>query len=369
MADVLIIGDGPAGLAAAITLKNAGRRVTVVQRKNVSNTIRAGESLTSSAFFSLKELGVAEAFLLAGHLPCYGNSSCWGSKTLHYFDFIQSPKGQGWYIGRPKFNNMLRDKAEEIGVTFIKSSRVPGVSKNSDGTWEYLPGDNNPAVTASTIIDASGRHSWLSRNLGVQRIEGDKQIAVISLINKNQNATISHSLIEAVKDGWWYVAEAGDNKTVCVFFTDPGLHRRTDLLNTDYLHSKKEETIFVKHRVPNYSGHTLLPQLTTAGSSYLSQFSGPGWLATGDAACSMDPLSSHGIAFALRSGIDAGRAVNDTLNGNAAAFVQYDETLHTAIKIYQKKRNGIYLEETRWPDRPYWQRRQKPDVFDRACAL
>jgi flavin-dependent dehydrogenase len=365
MVDALVIGDGTAGIAAAITLAKEGRRVTVVQREIILYPMRAGESLSSSALISLKELDVLDAFLLSGHLPCHGNSSSWGNNQLHYFDFIQSPMGQGWYINRPKFNQMLLAKAAELDVTFITCGRAPALNKNANGTWVYNTGDNNTRVTTRTVIDASGRNSWLSRHLGIKRIEEDKQIAVIGLVETGQNIKILHSLVEAVKDGWWYVAEAGSNKVVCAFFTDPGLHHRDELSDPAYLNLKKEETVFVKYRVPGYPYKSNIPpQLTAAGSSYLSQFSGPGWLAAGDAACAMDPLSSHGIAFALRSGIDAGRAVSNTLNGEQPAFAQYDETLRSAIKIYREKRTGIYRQETRWPDYPYWQKRQKLNVFE-----
>ena len=359
MTDVLILGDGPAGLGAAIILGQKGRKVTVVQRKNSGYNVRAGESLTSSALTSLKELDLAEEFLRDAHEPCHGNSSCWGNNKLSYFDFIQSPNGSGWYVDRPKFNRMLLCKAQITGVDFLASGRTADLVRSPDDTWLYSPGTHDgPAIPARFIIDASGRNSWLSRRLDVQRITEDDQIAVITLLKAEHLVKSYHSLIEAAEDGWWYVADADNITTACVFFTDPGLHKRSDLLDPAYLNFKKEKTLFVKNRIPaNSCPYIGSPALTAAGSVYSAQFSGNGWFVAGDAACSMDPLSSHGISFALRSGIDAGHAINAALDGSLSAAGQYNNTLQQAISIYSGQRLKIYQLENRWPTSLYWQRR------------
>jgi flavin-dependent dehydrogenase len=274
---------------------------------------------------------------------------------LSYYDFIQSPTGNGWYIDRVKFNSMLRNKAEECGVKFITTESTAKLEKNQDHTWHYNNGRSS--VTSKIIIDASGRHNWLSRRLGIKRLEGDKQVAVLILSDTENSQKSSHSMVEAVSDGWWYVAEGG-NKTVLLFFTDPDLHKRSDLYSPAYWNSKREDTIFVKHRVPVGQSQLMLPpKLIAAESSSLPQYTGTNWFITGDAACTLDPLSSHGIAFALRSGIDAGLAASCCIDGVGSASRDYDEKLRLALKIYKEQRLKIYQMENRWSTFPYWQRR------------
>ncbi len=364
MADVVIIGDGPSGLAAAITLKRLGKAVTVMQRQPNQQPMRAGESLTSSALLSIKELGLLNEFIADEHSPCYGNCSSWGNNKLSYYDFIQSAMGNGWYINRPKFNHMLYSKAKHAGVAFINAARTVSLHRNQQGNWHYHNGILD--ITAPIIIDAGGRNSWFSRQLGIKRTVDDQQVAVMMLLDTNKPLKSVHSTVEAVNDGWWYVAAAGD-KTVCVFFTDPDLHQRADLQDVAYWNLKKEETLFIKHRVPNQCYKLAMPlQLTPAGGSSLTQFSGPGWLATGDAACTMDPLAAHGIAFALRSGIDAALTASQSLAGSTSAVAEYDKKIGLAIQIYQSQRNNIYLQENRWPAHPYWQRRQTANILKSA---
>ncbi|QXU43589.1 NAD(P)/FAD-dependent oxidoreductase [Pedobacter sp. D749] len=352
--DVLIIGNGPAGLASAITLRQHGASVTVVHRPAV-DVIRAGESLAASARYSLIELDLWDDFLAAAHPPCYGNSSCWGDDRLFFYDFIQSSFGEGWYLNRTAFQSMMLQKAVAAGVTLIETNRAFGLTREGM-RWQYTEGHSH--INAATIIDASGRNSWLSRQLGIKRIREDNQVAVVSLLASSNPLRSQQSLIEAVPDGWWYVSEGGEGKVVRIFFTDPDLHDRADWLDPLYWRRKSTQTRFVKHRVPVSRYSDVLPlQYTSAGSHHLEHYAGEGWLAAGDAACAFDPLSSHGIAFALRSGIDAGLAAKDELAGISAAGTHYHQKIQLAFHLYGEQRADLYGKETRWKDHPYWVRR------------
>jgi flavin-dependent dehydrogenase len=354
MTDVLIKGDGVAAMAAAIALRQQGCTVALLQRTGKED-IRVGESMASSALASLHELGLGHEFLSAGHQQCYGNTSCWGSSRLAYFDFIQSPLGPGWYIDRPRFNAMMRGHAERMGVQFATTGSGATLVRDAAECWQYDTGSK--VLKAPMIIDASGRSSWLSRRLGIARENEDRQIAVMTTYTAANPINSRHSLVEAVEDGWWYVATAGD-KTICIFFTDADLHERAQLDDTGFTAGKKAATIFVKHRLPadRYSACGP-PTLTAAGSSNLAQYAGPGWLAAGDAAFAMDPLTSHGLAFALRSGIDAGLAAAATLRGDADALNAYNHQLQQANDLYREKRREIYGMEQRWAGAEYWVRR------------
>lgn len=360
MTDVLIFGDGVAGLTAAIILRKQLHTVTVVRRKSSVANLRAGESLSSSALHCLKELGLAEKFIADGHLPCSGNSSCWGNNLLSFYDFIQSPLGSGWYIDRAKFDEMLMAEAVQTGVKFIDAERTGELEKLADGRWQYNANQGAlESVGAKIVIDATGRHSWLSRQLCIERKEDDHQIAAVAFLSCKAHEPAVNSLVEAVEDGWWYVGEAGKGRVACIFFTDPDLNSRTDLADSRYFCAKMQETIFLKHRVPlSEYEFVQAPQMTAAGSSYLTQFSGEGWLAAGDAACAMDPLSSHGISFALQSGIDAGKAAVKAVEGSLTESEQYDQRLKSAIQAYREARQNIYQMENRWPNAPFWVKRQ-----------
>lgn len=362
MIDVLIIGNGPAGLASAITLRQQGASVMAVHRPADANRFRVGESLAASARYSLTELDVWEEFLDDGHEPCYGNASCWGDDRLYFNDFIQSPSGQGWYVGRPAFESMLTRKAASLGVPFHETDRSFRLYRKNN-SWEYT--GEHLKINAAMVIDASGRNSWLSRQLGIRRIRRDEQVAVISILGATDPLNNQQSLIEAVSDGWWYVSDIGEEKTARIFFTDPDLHHRNSWLDPSYWRNKSMQTKFVRHRIPVNRYKEIVPlQYTSAGSHHLEHYAGEGWLAAGDAACSLDPLSSHGIAFALRSGIDAAMAAKDHLEGTSSAGNDYHEKIELAFRLYNEQRTGFYQRETRWKDDPFWIRRHEEQLME-----
>ncbi len=58
---------------------------------------------------------------------------------------------------------MLLQKAVWAGVRFIETNRAFKLIRE-DLYWQYTEG--NLKIKATTVIDASGRNSWLSRQLG-----------------------------------------------------------------------------------------------------------------------------------------------------------------------------------------------------------
>ncbi len=86
---------------------------------------------------------------------------------------------------------------------------------------------------------------------------------------------------------------------------------------------------------------------------------GAGWLALGDAAAAYDPLSSHGIGSAMGSGFYAGQAIASSLAGHPEeARTAYLQLLQDAYGACLDLQRYHYAQERRWPDAPFWRRRQ-----------
>jgi flavin-dependent dehydrogenase len=78
---------------------------------------------------------------------------------------------------------------------------------------------------------------------------------------------------------------------------------------------------------------------------------GGDWIAVGDAALAVDPVSSGGVTFALRSAIDATAAI---LMGDASA---YRESIAAEARRYRQTRSEIYGWEQRFAGQEFWQAR------------
>jgi 2-polyprenyl-6-methoxyphenol hydroxylase-like FAD-dependent oxidoreductase len=116
--DVLVIGGGPAGLAAAIAARAKGLQVTLVDSRKPPIDKPCGEGLLPEAVSSLKTLGVdldsAPCFRFAGIQFTDGHSSV-SSRFL-------GPKAYG--IRRTVLHRLLLERAEAAGVSFLWGAHV-----------------------------------------------------------------------------------------------------------------------------------------------------------------------------------------------------------------------------------------------------
>src|SRR5579872_5597117 len=97
VADAVVVGGGPAGSAAALSLAIAGRSVVMVTR---GDNYPVGEMLCPEVRIMLAQLGVWEEFLGGNPSPAHGIWSAWGSDRLVARDFIANPYGTGWFVDR-----------------------------------------------------------------------------------------------------------------------------------------------------------------------------------------------------------------------------------------------------------------------------
>jgi flavin-dependent dehydrogenase len=97
---------------------------------------------------------------------------------------------------------------------------------------------------------------------------------------------------------------------------------------------------------------------TAAHSTILEPTAGDKWLAVGDAAISFDPLSSQGLLNALFTGLAGAEAADRHLQGDALSLLEYQQVIGGIGDAYRQHLDFYYGIEGRWPNAPFWQRRQ-----------
>ncbi len=164
------------------------------------------------------------------------------------------------------------------------------------------------------------------------------------------------TLVEAQEDGWWYSALTPDSCMVVAWMSDADLIRRQGMhIAANWLeHLQRSRLTWA--RVAQGQPE-LPPRVQAAQSQRLTKTSGPGWVATGDAASTLDPLSSQGILKALRTGKLASFVALDSLAGRLSSQLRYDALLARDYHQYHETKTWFYSLERRWPESPFWVRR------------
>jgi flavin-dependent dehydrogenase len=349
MLDVVILGGGPAGAAAAIALARAGRSCVVIER-HAEPPLRAGETLPPIARLPLESLGVWERFAAEGHTSAPGNRSLWGSDVTAENEFIRSPYGAGWHLERRRFESMLLDEAARAGSQLVRGREVSRIAHDGS-TWRI------DGFEARFAVDATGRAAVLARAAGVERVSIDQLIGITAFFCEARDDD-RYTLIEAAEDGWWYAALLPDRRLVAAFMTDADIATRRTLREREAWLAEAAKTTLIAPRLASATLESE-PRIASATSSRLASVAGPAWLAAGDAALSFDPLSSQGIDTALSCGLAAARAIDAHLRADDSALRKYAEMLTKIWTDYIVDRARYYGIERRWPHSVFWQRRQR----------
>ena len=162
-ADVLVVGAGPAGSAAAITLARAGRSVVLIDKAEFPRDKCCGDGLTTLALRELEPLGFDPSMVTA-----------WKSVDAAW---IRSPSGRQVRLPLPsdgtfaataprrQLDTALVDLARQAGATVHEGHGLDDVSATASGVTVDV--DGLGAIEARYVVAADGMWSPTRKALGV----------------------------------------------------------------------------------------------------------------------------------------------------------------------------------------------------------
>ena len=362
--EVIVVGGGPAGSATAALLAQQGRRVLLLERTPFPRH-HVGESTLLSIHSPLNWLGVAEKVAAAGFRRKTGGSYIWGVDRIPWsFHFSEindqaaaSRPSYSYEVERDLFDAILLDHAEECGAKVLRDVTVQdyliedGYGVRGVRTGDDRAGATGTEITASLVVDASGQGCLSGRRFGWRGMHGRLRNSAAygywsggppeytRLGGDLTPADHSNILICSTEFGWiWVIPLRGDRVsigTVSAGRTEHWDGRRGQEIYYDRVRSCTELSPILQLLAPL----SREPVRFVRDWSYrCSQFSAPGLLLVGDAACFVDPILSTGLHLALRGGISAACVANSVLGGGdeRLARLWYDSTYSAAYEQYEQ---------------------------------
>lgn len=162
--DVVVVGGGPAGIAAAIAAALQGFSVTVLDSRKPPIDKPCGEGLLPEAVAALRALGVelnsSVAFPFGGIRFCDENSSATARVT----------RGQAFGVRRTTLHGLLVERAQRLAVTFAWETRICRVGADSVQTSAGLIEGKSIAyksIAYKYLIGADGQNSTVRSRAGM----------------------------------------------------------------------------------------------------------------------------------------------------------------------------------------------------------
>jgi geranylgeranyl reductase family protein len=162
--DVLVVGAGPAGVAAAIELRRAGRDVVVIDKATFPRDKCCGDGLTTLALRELEHLGFEPATV-----PSFTTVDAVVLRSPSGRSVeLPLPERQGLYAAvtpRVELDAALVDLASAAGVKVHQGHGVTGVADH--GTSVTVDVDGVGPITAGHVVAADGMWSPTRKLLGL----------------------------------------------------------------------------------------------------------------------------------------------------------------------------------------------------------
>jgi flavin-dependent dehydrogenase len=297
--DVVVIGSGPAGAAAAIASAQLGLQVILLEAQAFPRS-HPGETLHPGVEPLLQQMGVLNSVLSAGFLRHTGNWVQWeGDRQFMAFGEDESGAWQGFQAVRADFDALLLTQAQALGVTVLHPCRALGLLTENNGRVVGVE-TTQGRLRSAAVIDAAGGNHWGARQLGLSiQYHAPRLTAYYGYVAGDCPARDGAPAIAADEQGWTWTAKVRHQlyQWTRLSFVDQPSHHWLP---------------------PEFAELTIRQPMRGADVTWrrVSQPAGEGYFLVGDAAIVLDPTSSHGVLRALMSGMMAGNLIAQCLRNN-----------------------------------------------------
>ncbi|PLX22728.1 MAG: hypothetical protein C0599_05730 [Salinivirgaceae bacterium] len=343
--DIVIIGGGPAGSSAALSLKNSGLKVALFDKKSFPREKICGDGLCDRAINTLKEISpdYYDEFIKELDPTIISKASLVYKNKQHEFGYGT----YGYLVPRLQFDNFMisRVKRDCANVDLYQNSEIVDTN-NIDNGFEIKA--KNESYFARLVIFAVGAHSSLIRKFTQQPFKKEQYgIAVRAYykgVTGTKNDRVELHFKKQYIPGYFWIFPMKNGLSNVGF----GYHMKYVSKNSDNLKDIMADWISndLKERFATAEQVTPLKGGMIPYSANSFNCAGDNYLIAGDAAFLADPFTGGGIGNAMFSGRQAALQVKRCFDENYFSLVEtkkYEEALKKRMGKEVKRRYNLQV--------------------------
>ncbi|MFH0908996.1 MAG: FAD-dependent oxidoreductase [bacterium] len=365
--DAIVVGGGPAGLAAALTMVREGLEVILVERGEYAGSKNVGGLLYGTVLNKL----IPDAFTKAPiERPVARRSIAYLGDNQHLtLDFgaeewTRPPYNHTYIVNRSQFDRWFSKEVEKEGVSLVEGTVVDDLIYESNGAGKKVVGvklRGNEEFRAKVVVLAEGANSLLTKKavtelglsggrhpqeyaVGVKEIIGLPRAKIEDRFNLEPHEGAAMDFVgvpfkNMVGGGFIYTAKEALHLGAVVRIESMVKAKRNpnDILDAFKRHSGIRKYV-EGGELLEYSAH-MLPE---GGYGAIGQLTANGLMIAGDAAGLLNmSIYKEGTNHAMESGMYAGQAAAEAKKKgdfSQKGLASYEERLRAGTVMRDLKK-------------------------------
>lgn len=317
--EALVIGAGPAGSVAALTLARAGVRVRLIDRASFPRDKLCGDTLNPGSLSILDRLGIG-AGVRSRALPITGMTVT-GPGAQVSADYPDGLRGMS--LTRRCLDQLLLDAAAAAGACVDTGVAVSDpVTEGDRVVGVRLAGGGRGLLRAPVVIAADGRGSRIAARVKLAAYARTPRRWAFGAYFSEVARMSPRGEMHIRRGAYIGVAPLPGGLTNVSVVTDGHGPLPTPRAEQQAIVRRALEADAVLR--DRFAGATQVSPVTVMGPLAVNARAAgcPGLLLAGDAAGFVDPMTGDGLRFALRGGELAAHAALDELASGQPAFAR-----------------------------------------------